>query len=614
MLKYAKKTSVAIAMIIFILLLTYCGVSLQLIEQMEGDSRQINYLGIVQGATQRLVKQELAGYPDDQLIHQIDGILSELLTGSGENQLQKADDPILLEQIQALDGAWHAVKGDIYALRSGAVNGTLLKDSEAHFILSDETVEIAKKRSADKVQIIKLWLFALGITTVTLGLYTSTTWYRAHCGVEKLAFKDEITGTDNMNFFRLKAPRLLAENRENPYAVVYLDINMFRYINNIFGFSAGDEVLRLTAEQIHAALDEEKEIFARYINDHYLLLVRYVGNDALIKRLHAIQRKIHQEGREFISGYKLSFSAGVYCVVDAREDLYKMINYANIARKKVKGNHKSACYFYGKDIHDQLLNRQSIETVMYNALENKEFIAYLQPKFDLQTRRVSGAEALVRWLTSEGKLISPAQFIPIFEQNGFITRIDFAVFKQVCAMMRKWLDAGLEPPPVSVNFSRLHLYDTNLAARLKPIIESYQVPPRYIQIEITESAAIKSIENFVRVMAELHDLGFKIEIDDFGTGYSSLRLLRELTIDGIKIDKSIIDDIETNKRSRIIVTKVIEMAKELKIKTVAEGVELMEQAALLENIQCDLGQGYLFARPMPIVEYELLTFGKAFFR
>lgn len=243
---------------------------------------------------------------------------------------------------------------------------------------------------------------------------------------------------------------------------------------------------------------------------------------------------------------------------------------------------------------------------MNQALENGEFKMYLQPKFDLRTGRLSGAEALVRWIRGDGKVIYPGQFIPIFESNGFCAVLDMYMTEQVCRLIRKWLDQGIRPIPVSVNHSKILFYETDYVGRMEKLIEKYETPARWITLEILEGLAMENIDKLNQVIASLKEIGFRISMDDFGSGYSSLNTLGKLDIDELKLDKGFMEGIDgtDQQKQKIILEHIIMISRSLEISTVAEGIETKENEQMIQELGCDFGQGYYYCRPIPAEEFH----------
>ncbi len=283
---------------------------------------------------------------------------------------------------------------------------------------------------------------------------------------------------------------------------------------------------------------------------------------------------------------------------------------ANTARKTIKGGHKNSFAFYDKEMHKKILKEKEIENSMVDALNNGEFIVYFQPKYSLSDYQIIGAEALVRWDNPQKGLIPPIEFIPVFERNGFIVNIDFYVFEEVCKKIREWMDEGQKVVPISVNLSRMHFVNSNFIEEFKLIVDKYKIPTRLIELELTETAVLDNIEGLLDTMNNLKEKGFVISMDDFGTGYSSLNLLKELPVDILKLDRAFFTEKDESNNEKIVISNVIKMAKELKMKVISEGVETISQVEFLKQIGCDMVQGYLFSKPMPVKEFEKIAFKK----
>ncbi|HGZ2699170.1 TPA: putative bifunctional diguanylate cyclase/phosphodiesterase, partial [Clostridioides difficile] len=291
-------------------------------------------------------------------------------------------------------------------------------------------------------------------------------------------------------------------------------------------------------------------------------------------------------------------------------DINTIMDRANTARKTIKGGHKNSFAFYDKEMHKKILKEKEIENSMVDALNNGEFIVYFQPKYSLSDYQIIGAEALVRWDNPQKGLIPPIEFIPVFERNGFIVNIDFYVFEEVCKKIREWMDEGQKVVPISVNLSRMHFVNSNFIEEFKLIVDKYKIPTRLIELELTETAVLDNIEGLLDTMNNLKEKGFVISMDDFGTGYSSLNLLKELPVDILKLDRAFFTEKDESNNEKIVISNVIKMAKELKMKVISEGVETISQVEFLKQIGCDMVQGYLFSKPMPVKEFEKIAFKK----
>ena len=306
---------------------------------------------------------------------------------------------------------------------------------------------------------------------------------------------------------------------------------------------------------------------------------------------------------ETVISSKLTPSFGIYLIEDKTNSIAEMCEKAYIASRKIKGDVINLYQFYDDNIRVELLQDKIIEDEMYKALNNKEYKMYLQPKFYLDGKGLYGAEALVRWIHPEKGIIPPNSFIPLFEKNGFVIELDRTIWEQACIYLQERKNKGLNLFPISVNVSRLHLNNDAFISELLLLTQKYQVEPKYLELELTESACYNNEERFKEVIGRLKDLGFTISMDDFGTGYSSLTMLRELDVDILKLDRGFIKDTVDDSKGKIVLQNIINMANQLNMLTVAEGVEFEEQAQFLRNIGCQIVQGFLYGKPVIADEF-----------
>lgn len=421
-----------------------------------------------------------------------------------------------------------------------------------------------------------------------------------------LAYVDEVTGALNKSSFKIEAEKLVHSGK-NGYAFVLLDIHKFKVINDIFGFAQGDLLLK----HIKNVLAEDvgkNEVFARIDGDKFYILMEYMNEENIIIRLEQIMENISTFQFSADSIYKTVACAGIYLIEDVNMSIDSMSDRANLASRKTKGHHQNTYFFYNDEMRNQLIEEQQIENEMHRALEQNEFQIYLQPKYDIRTEKIAGAEALVRWLHPEKGLIPPGRFVPLFEKDGFVTKMDMFMLDEVCKKQRQWIDQGNESITISVNQSKLHLYNRNYLQDLKMIIEKYQINPNYIELELTESAVFDNVDILIDATNKLHEMGFKLSIDDFGTGYSSLNMLKDIVLDTLKLDGAFFEETADLVRSQKITEHIIKMSKDLGMTIVAEGVETKEQVEFLRTIGCDLVQGFYYAKPMPLdVFFDILS-------
>ncbi len=418
-----------------------------------------------------------------------------------------------------------------------------------------------------------------------------------------LAEFDTLTDIYNKNKFFDKVSAMLRGSSVGEFAFIRFDIDRFQLVNAFFGTREGNNVLQYIARIIaEYGKNIEDYAYGRMDSDVFALLLRNRGEETAEDFSKYIRAKL----KAYPLYFDLVPTIGVYIIDEPEIKPVIMLDRATLASKQVKGSYMQSYAFYTPEMGQKIAVEQEITNEMSTALSEEQFVVYLQPKYDLRTEKSSGAEALVRWKHPQRGMISPGEFIPVFERNGFITELDFYVWEKVCAMIKKWKELGWPLHPVSVNVSRGNIYKQDLVERLCALTDKYGVPRSLLHLEVTESAYTENADILHNMINELHSCGFTIMMDDFGSGYSSLNVLKDIEVDILKIDMRFLSDTENKKRSDSIITFVVDMAKRLEISTVAEGVEKREQVEFLRGAGCDYVQGYYFARPMPSEEYEKL--------
>ena len=419
--------------------------------------------------------------------------------------------------------------------------------------------------------------------------------------LRKKAYFDDLTGIYTITKFEEDTYKLLRQNSDIKYALVQFDIDKFKFINDIYGFEIGNKFLVYIAQTLISRLSE-KERCARVSNDVFVILLEYESEQQTKERLETIYHSIYIFAQKQHIEILLSF--GIYIIIQTDMEVSAMIDRAWIAEKTIKGSHQNRIAFYTDKMRDAILHEKLIENEMIEALQNHEFQVYYQPKYAINSLELDSAEALIRWQHPQRGLIPPIEFIPIFEKNGFVVKIDTYVFEQVCIALNRWIKEGKKVVPISVNLSRLHLYNFNFIEEYKKIRDKYQIPPNLIELELTESVVMDNVEILQNAVDEIHKAGFLLSMDDFGSGYSSLNLLNDILIDSIKLDREFFNKTANSEKGRSIVSTIIALTKKLNIQTVAEGVETKEQLDFLTREQCDIAQGYYFSKPVPIHEFN----------
>ena len=421
------------------------------------------------------------------------------------------------------------------------------------------------------------------------------------------AYIDPVTKRGNVYYFRKKGQEILdsieiSGTSSNQYILV-LDINKFKMINKAYGYKTGDTILTGIGDVLERLLGAES-LICRYSNDYFAVLFEY--KEDIHRILNKLIRSIENLKIDDTT-YNLSVNIGIYMITNEDNNISEAMDKAIIAHSASKGDVFDKFHIYDKTMERKLEKESKIEHEMNIALDNKEFKVYYQPKIDTKTENLYGAEALVRW-EHEGRMVPPSEFIPLFEKNKFILRLDLYIFEQVCSDMKMWKEKYGKEPVISVNVSREHFLDEHFLEKYMMIAAKYGVNTNKIDLEITESATIEEGIDIIEIMNKMKKLGFLISIDDFGTGYSSLSTLQDMPADILKIDKSFVDRIGENEKN--IIDYILTIAKELNFTTIAEGVETKEQRDYLLENGCDIIQGYYYAKPMSEAEFEEYMEGK----
>lgn len=417
---------------------------------------------------------------------------------------------------------------------------------------------------------------------------------------------DSVTGLLHLDIFKRQMKQKLQDSDgQKRYALICTDISNFEKMNNLYGLRKADHMLAELATML-TTCSKNVELCCRSVADHFLGLIAYTERERLCHLLHVLCVEFDRKISVQYAVASTRLGIGVFLIENVEITIEKMVDYANMARKSLRLQKKTPIAFYDANLYANIEKVNRIEERMQEALDNREFRAFLQPKYNLETGRIVGAEALVRWIRSDGSMVYPDEFIPVFESNGFITKLDFFILGEVCQMLKRRLNEGRFCVPVSINQSRVLLQDDNYVKKVAAVLAQYNTPPRYIELELTERIFRDDLKEIATMMGKLKALGVRWSIDDFGTGYSSLNLLKELPVDIIKIDKSFLDETESSETSKIIIRKTVELTQELDMAVICEGVETENQADYLRGIRCDMAQGYLYAKPMPMEQFEQL--------
>lgn len=434
-----------------------------------------------------------------------------------------------------------------------------------------------------------------------------------HCGRWRMISRnrmiglcDLLTGLPNAGGFLTYVDKVLAEGEITDYNAYYFNLARFGLINKRFGVKETDNIVRRYSVILKDFL-VKGECIGRLGGDNFVALIRKERTGDFLKLLAGVETVGmlgNTEQKVFISA-----TAGGLEIDHSVKNCGEIINDCGMALQIARNVEKKPCVFLSEEIKQRSFKEKQLVAGFEDAIENHEFVVYYQPKVRIDSFKLNGAEALVRW-KHNGELISPGEFIPVFERNGMICQLDFYMLEKVCVAIRDWLSRGIEPVRVSVNFSRKHLTNPHLADDIMSVLNKYETESRYIEIELTETVDQNEAGLLAAFMGRMKKYHVTMSIDDFGTGYSSLNMLRTFPVDVLKIDRSFILDLEQN--SKTVLSNIIRMADELHMDVVAEGVETYEQMNYLKSIDCKEVQGFLFDRPMPHENFEQKLISKQY--
>lgn len=420
--------------------------------------------------------------------------------------------------------------------------------------------------------------------------------------LENIAFIDPLTEGYSNVAFQMKCEQLFQKAGDNAYTIVLLDVERFKLINRQYGTKAGDRTLCYIYKVLTKHM-KQNEVAARSDSDHFFLCLKETDTDRIQKRLDNIIKDINSYVRESEMYYSLVIRQGACVVTDVNEDVTILQDHARIALRM--NSQRNVCGFYNDKVMQQMQKEQHLSAIFETSLKNGDFHVYLQPKVNLNDQTCGSAEALIRWIHPELGNISPQEFIPLFEKNDKIIQLDKFVFKEVCRYLHDRIEKGESALLISVNLSRRHFQDLSFLKEYAQIKESYKIPDGLIELELTESIFFddQQIEIVRKAVDQMHEYGFCCSLDDFGVGFSSLGLLKYFNVDVIKLDRKFFDDIQL-KKSQKIIRSFIEMAQEIQVKVVAEGIETKEQLAFLYETECNMVQGFIFSRPLSLENFD----------
>ena len=438
------------------------------------------------------------------------------------------------------------------------------------------------------------------INTLSHAIYAAMRRARLKELVDRAMMTDSMTMVSNTSGMKRFLAQAVVKNNLALYNCAFMNIKNFRYYNQKVGSAQGDELLRLYASKISDFLLPDENI-TRMGGDNFVVFVKKERMGAFFERTHKISIQLWNDNQPM--SMEVETRMGIYDIAPG-DNADDALNCATIALGYARQQNAKNVIWFEKKMRDTDLMVQDISVAFPKALKQGDMIVYYQPKVSLKDSSLCGCEALVRWVR-DGLIVPPMDFIPALEREGTICDLDMYVFEKVCKDIRRWLDHGMKPVRVSVNFSKLHFKDERFAEHILDIIHRQGIPSTYIEIELTEASGFESFDNFVAFSKIMRDNGIEVSIDDFGTGYSSLNVLKKLDVDIIKLDKSFIDTIRNEDvQDEIFIRNIVNMINELGMRVVAEGVETDTQVEFLKKIDCAAVQGYYYDRPMPRDRFE----------
>jgi len=427
--------------------------------------------------------------------------------------------------------------------------------------------------------------------------------------IQYLATHDGLTGLPNRVMFGELLNHVLALSRRNSrkFAVLFIDLDRFKFINDSLGHDAGDALLHEVANRLKGSL-RSSDVVARLGGDEFVMLLQDLRGSEQAGRiarklLSAVIQPIEIGGQEC----RVTASIGISIYPDDAADETSLMTHADIAMYHAKEEGKNNFQFYDGRLETLSLERLTLETRLRRAIERNELSLHYQAQLDLGNNQIVGVEALLRWNSAELGSVSPAKFIPVAEETGLILAIGKWVLRTACAQSMAWQHAGLPPVHVSVNLSPRQLNDPELVGEVRTVLAETGLKPNLLELEVTESSVMHNVERALEVLGALKAMGVRLAIDDFGTGYSSLAQLKRFPIDTLKVDRSFIRELPSDAEDKAIAEAIIAMGKTLSLTVVAEGVETLEQQQFLRERACDQMQGYYFSKPVEPAEFaELL--------
>ena len=501
-----------------------------------------------------------------------------------------------------------AVKRDENSTLCGIINKTLdfvnAKDISA-YILKDNSY--SRMRIDLFLQDNSLVIMGIMIVIILIIIVVAVHMILDSRRIQRLMYKDSELNLWNLNYLIYWGSKKLLSDKKASYVLGYLNLSNFRRYNTVYGWHAGQKLLESVTDVLSQRVSGKSEICARSQGDHFILLLQYTDKGGALQRLQSIEEAIEKRILEDTDNH-MTINMGVYFIQDEKEDLQNSLSYAMQAMDFIRGGHSSAIQLYDGTLKNAIKDKMEREKILEAADIQKDFVAYYQPKVDIRSEKIIGAEALVRFMdpTANGAIRSPAFFVSYYEETGLIKEIDFFVMESVCKLLHRRLSQGQSVVPISCNFSRSHFATTGFTSRFLEILQKYQIPKELIEVEITETLVIEEMQQMMvkETINELREKGIQLSIDDFGSGYSSLGVFEQIPASVIKLDRSFLLNKESRERQVKIMRNIVHLAGDLNAQIVCEGVETDKDIELMTEIGAYVAQGYRYFKPIPEEAFE----------
>ncbi|MBP3243442.1 MAG: EAL domain-containing protein [Ruminococcus sp.] len=537
---------------------------------------------VPRGLMERLLFYTIANMNDGIICIDIDG----RIVHTNQNAMNYCQADRSLENIELQIKEWFASK-----VKSGAQEGTW--DTRVFFNGENRYYNIEYKQIYDPKRKYIGCFFLIHDRTDDVNRFNAENYRATH---------DLLTGLYNKDCFYETAHRILNESPDEDFYIVCTDVKSFKLINDIFGVEAGDALLKSIAD-ITGSFEAEGAVCGRITGDRFAMLMtaESLNEEELLERYSEISPFFEQHSAN--AGFKVHIHMGIYHITDRSLRVSVMCDRANLAIQTIKDSYENMVAYYQKNLRENFVSQQKVIAEFDNALQTSQFCPYIQPQVD-SSGKVSGGEALVRWLHPVDGLVFPGKFIGIFEQTGLISRLDKYMWEEACKKLQQWHSEGMKDVYLSVNISQKDFYLLDVYEVITSLVEKYGIEPSSLHLEITETAIMNDPVSRRSLISKLREYGFIIEIDDFGSGYSSLNMLKDIEADVLKVDMGFLTKTDNAEKSKVILRSIITLAKSLDMEVIIEGVEDKEQIGFLNDCGCNIYQGYFFSKPIQISEFE----------